>query len=256
VAEQSTGGYVPPRFTVVWRGYDRGEVDTFIRRLVAETLVGNDFSRAGTEVASALRSLHSSVVDIRNQAEDEAARLRREAEEHAAHVRAEADAEVQRRRADLEHLTVARRLEAEADAERTTAAARARLAEAEQMLQEATVTSDEKVREADEYLLHTQQRSEAEARARATAVVEEVQADLARLVRERDTVRAQLDHLRRAIAEAIGDAASRPLDLTDEVTRAPESSGDGDGPLTPAPANGADASAREDPPVFPRPNPF
>jgi DivIVA domain-containing protein len=213
------------RFTVTKRGYDSAEVDTFLAWLANELRNDDDFDRAGTEVATALRRLHRSVLDIQSVAEEEAEelrtrtvadveRMRMEADQYAREVREAVDEEVQRRRDALTTEAAALRANTEAEYEALTATTRERLAEAEQILSEAEEHSRRTRAEADEYLESVTVLAERSARARAVTAVQELRDDMARLVYERETVRAQLRQLRTAIANAIETAAGGEVDLT------------------------------------------
>lgn len=153
------------------------------------TAEGDDFQRLGTEVADVLRTAHSSVAQLRHEAEVEAAVIRQRADREVADLRrnAEVEAAVLREgaerdaaalKADAE--TYAWRLRAEADeyaarvhvdtdrdaTERAAAAALA-LDQAEHRLHEARIAADALLAEADQ---------------RATAIVRE--AEVAALARK------------------------------------------------------------------------
>jgi DivIVA domain-containing protein len=235
----------PASFSLAWRGYDRAEVDAFVAELARRLREHDDFQRAGTEVASALRSLHGSVLEIRGQAENEAHQILADAEEQARTERAAAEVDAraalvgaeeqaQRIRSEAETAVAALRVEAEdharrarSDAEAMFTEARERYAEAERLLQEAVQACDTKRAEADRYAEAIRQNAVTSARGHALAAVQDLRDDLARLVRERDVVRQQLQELREAIATAIATAATRSVDLTEgdpeQVDRPPGS---------------------------------
>jgi DivIVA domain-containing protein len=220
-------------FSPAWRGYDRAEVDAFVAEVARRLREHDDFQRAGTEVASALRSLHGSVLEIRNGAEDEARRILAAAEEQARDERAAAEVDAraalaaaeeqaQRIRSEAETAVAALRVEAEdharrsrSDADAMHTEARERHAEAERLLREAVQACDATRGEADRYAEGIRQSAAASARAHALAALQDVRDDLARLVRERDVVRQQLQELREAIATVIATAATRSVDLTE-----------------------------------------
>lgn len=221
-------------FAITWRGYDREQVDAFVDEIARRIQEHDDFQRAGTEVASALRALHGSVLDIRSEAEQEARRLIAEAEEQARRERADADDYARAMRVDAEEQAQQIRREGEAqvaalrsdaevqawrvrgEADQARAEADERLTEAEALLAEANRAMEAKRSEADQYLTLVLAAAGADARAHALAAVQDLRDDLARLVSERDLVRTQLRQLRDAIAETIGQAATRSVDLTDE----------------------------------------
>jgi DivIVA domain-containing protein len=215
------------RFTVTRRGYDSAEVDTFLAWLANELRNDDDFDRAGTEVATALRRLHRSVLDIqsvaeeeadslRTQTSEEADRIRAEADDYASQVRAAADQEVRQHRERIASEAAALRTTAEAENAALTAATREALTEAQRILTEAEERSRTVRAEADAYLESATVLAERSARARAVAAVQDLRDDLARLVYERETVRTQLRQLRTAIASAIEMAAGGEVDLTQE----------------------------------------
>jgi DivIVA domain-containing protein len=204
------------RFSIARRGYDSSEVDTFLAWLANELRTDDDFDRAGTEVATALRRMHRSVLDIQSAAEEEAAAIREAAERYATETRGEADRE---RHELLEELAAAAaRAHAEAESERDaiTKAAREHLTDAQRILVEAEAESQRLRSDADAYLESVNVLAERSARERAAAALHEMRDDLARLVYERETVRANLRQLRIAIANAIEPADESELDLTAE----------------------------------------
>ena len=83
-------------FSRAWRGYDRSEVDDFLKGVAAaqaeappgptDTVTGaghDDFDRLGEEVAAVLRQVHESVATLGHRAEADAALLRQNAEGEA-----------------------------------------------------------------------------------------------------------------------------------------------------------------------------
>lgn len=226
------------RFTVTRRGYDSAEVDTFLAWLANELRNDDDFDRAGTEVATALRRLHRSVLDIQSVAEEEAdslrartseeaERVRAEADQYATEVRAAADEEVRQHRERVASEAAALRTTAEAENAALTAATREALTEAQRILSEAEERSRTARAEADAYLESAVVLAERSARARAVAAVQDLRDDLARLVYERETVRTQLRQLRTAIASAIEMAAGGEVDLTQDEPDTDNGSRDG-----------------------------
>jgi DivIVA domain-containing protein len=204
------------RFTATRRGYDTGEVDTFLAWLANELRTADDFDRAGTEVATALRRLHRSVLDIQGVAEDEASQLRRDADAYAADVRAEAEADAKRMRDEAEAEAATIRADAEAEREAFTSAAREHLAHAQRVLADADADSRTQRAEADAYLESVNVLAERSARDKASAALRDLRDDLARLVYERETVRGQLRQLRASIASVIESATE--ADDTDAGT--------------------------------------
>jgi DivIVA domain-containing protein len=226
------------RFTIARRGYEPVEVEAFLATLAAQMQSENDFMRAGSEVAYALRTLHQSVVDIQRSAELDAARVRAEAEQEAERVRSEADRDIEvlrteslsyadqlrvvvereaqekRDRADAE--IAERRATVTAECESLERRTQQRLAETEQLLIEAEQTIQQKQDEANEYLASVAATAERVARARAVTAVQDLRSDLARLAQERDRVAEQLRLLREAIAGAIELAAVGVVELTNE----------------------------------------
>ncbi|MET0804649.1 MAG: DivIVA domain-containing protein [Acidimicrobiales bacterium] len=95
-------------FRRAWRGYDRSEVDDFLKGVAAAqaeppsgptdpvTDVGHDdFERLGEGVAAVLRQIHESMATLRHQAEADAALLRQNAEGEADLLRQAAESDRQ-----------------------------------------------------------------------------------------------------------------------------------------------------------------
>ena len=95
-------------FRRAWRGYDRSEVDDFLKGVAAAqaeppsgptdpvTDVGHDdFERLGEGVAAVLRQIHESIATLRHQAEADAALLRQNAEGEADLLRLAAESDRQ-----------------------------------------------------------------------------------------------------------------------------------------------------------------
>ena len=95
-------------FSRAWRGYDRSEVDDFLKGVAAaqaeapsgptDAVTGaghDDFERLGEEVAAVLRQVHESVATLRHQAEADAALLRQNAEGEADRLRQAAESDRQ-----------------------------------------------------------------------------------------------------------------------------------------------------------------
>lgn len=94
-------------FFIEFRGYDRAEVDQFLRevadefRALSHPLANDDFDALGREVAGVLRAAHEAAELMKSEAFAEAARIRQDAELHRLEV-----ASVDRVRSDEELLVL------------------------------------------------------------------------------------------------------------------------------------------------------
>lgn len=157
-------------FPIVRRGYDRDEVDSFLRRVAqnyrealerareAEALVqqalaepprGEAFEDLGGRVAAILRSASDVAEGIKAEAEEEAAAIRQEAHAAAEHVRREAAehlAEAERVRAAAEQEAERVLAEARSEGIELVAAARERAAEVKQLSEQRASTLERATR--------------------------------------------------------------------------------------------------------------
>lgn len=175
---------------------------------------GDDFQRLGTEVADVLRTAHSSVaqlrheaeveaavirqradreiVDLRRNAEVEAALVREGAERDAAALKADAESHAWRLRAEADEYAARVHVDTDRDATERTAAAALALDQAEHRLHEARIAADAMLADADQ---------------RATAIVRE--AEVAALARKAE--------LEAQSAKADAEARIRREDLLAEA---------------------------------------
>jgi DivIVA domain-containing protein len=112
-------------FTTTLRGYDRDEVDAFIKNVqVALKEVERQrserlYTHMGEEIGNLLQHAKDSAEEIKQEAESDAARMRADAETDAARKRDEAQADAHTMRADAQADASNMRTEAEADAAST-----------------------------------------------------------------------------------------------------------------------------------------
>jgi len=175
-------------FPVTLRGYERGAVDAYVRR-VAE--------RVGGEVGEILKRAHAT-------AEDVTSKSRAEAEERLRSSREESEATLRSARSEAEQTLSSAR----ADSERTLSSARA---EAEQ-----TVTSARA--EAEEMLSGARATAE-ELRGRARADVEEILAEGRKRVKELDADADRVWAERRRIVEDVRYLAGQLSALAESASK-------------------------------------
>ena len=212
-------------FPVAVRGYERGTVDAYVRRVnraIAELKVSasptaavrHAIDQAEGKVEGLLRSAREAAEQITTSA-------REEAEENADRLKAEAvkfvvdtNAEVDRLKSEADELTA----KARADAEATQAKAKAEAseiltgakAEAQETLASSQAEADERRRRLEEELAGLQE--EAETRLR------EIKADTQAVWRERDQM---LDGIR-AMANDLGDIAKASVARLQPQPASPE----------------------------------
>lgn len=116
-------------FLITLRGYDKDEVQAFLRavaadyrgvldtsRIPAPATTGNPFESLGEEVGTVLKVARESANALRQKAEDEAAATRRRAEEESAALRNAASAAAKRLTEEAERHAIEVRASAERDA--------------------------------------------------------------------------------------------------------------------------------------------
>ncbi len=211
-------------FSLVRRGFDPDEVNTFLHEVaatLAEALTGvdppadepvgepaaavagtgtvrgeDDFGRLGEEVATILRQAHESVAELRHRAEADAALIRHTAEEEAAALLRRADADRQAAAVELEAArTEATRVLAEV-ARQTDAAADSAAALANQRTREVIDAGRQEARGAV-----TVQRN---VRGRLEDVRDDIAHALNRLIEEDQDLFAEID-----LTDATLEAAAR-----------------------------------------------
>ena len=149
-------------FAVALRGYDRDEVDSYLRSLAEEHRRLNDeLSSARRGSAKPYHGLGADMGDLLQHAKDAADQLTRAAEEEAARTRAEAEAAATATRDEADTAAATIREQAEADAAGTR--------------EQAEREADRRVEEASERVLRLKE-TETEARARLAAVRAEITA--------------------------------------------------------------------------------
>jgi cell division initiation protein len=110
--EELVPEYIEGRdFSTSLRGYDKGEVDSFLSSIAAEI---RDYQRANSE--RLYQNLGEEMGSLLQHAKDSSDAMRKEAEEDAAAIRHTAESDAQRTRADAEHKSSDIRAAAEADA--------------------------------------------------------------------------------------------------------------------------------------------
>lgn len=235
--DAETGG-----FDVVLRGYDRHQVEDYIRRVELAlgdadrihredgeriTALEEELGRLQLSLAEAQRRASgqpdpASLVGERlatmlRLAEEEAEQIVAQARERAERSHAERSAELARREAAVASASEAAnrtRMEAQQDAEALRSKAKQ---DADALLKSARQQADELLASAREEADQRRQTAEEditilhdEARARERDRVAEAEAQLAELSRQRDTIAGQLEDLRRKLSEAM-----RPLGTGD-----------------------------------------
>lgn len=116
-------------FLITLRGYDKDEVQAFLRAVAADyrgvvesartpapVTTGNPFESLGEEVGTVLKVARESANALRQKAEDEAAATRRRAEEESAALRNAASAAAKRLTEEAERHAIEVRASAERDA--------------------------------------------------------------------------------------------------------------------------------------------
>jgi DivIVA domain-containing protein len=133
-------------FGTALRGYDRDEVDIFLRRVADELRESQKlrserlYENLGDEIGTLLQHAKDNADAMTKQAEEDSARIRADAEaasremradaeRDAAATRAQADGDAQRMRADAEQDAATTRREADQDATQRIREAEARVAE-------------------------------------------------------------------------------------------------------------------------------
>ena len=214
------------RFSHAVRGYDRHEVDEFMRELAdwlaaggddeASAEVRSELERIGEQTGAILTEAHAAAEAIREDASAEARQhlvdanvtaesLRASAGEYAEEAREDADAYARRTRAEADSYADTVRAEADEYAEATQTAANAA---AEEMRAEATRDAERIVADAN----------------RRRSDVESVISDLER---RRDAVVAELDRLASGIAGTATEHRSERRDADGERKSAAEGMDEG-----------------------------
>lgn len=109
-------------FTTTLRGYDRDEVDVFIKNVQAALKEAERqrsdrlYAHMGEEIGNLLQHAKDSAEEMKKEAEADAARMRADAETDAARMRDEAQADAHTMRADAQADAKNMRVEAESDA--------------------------------------------------------------------------------------------------------------------------------------------
>jgi DivIVA domain-containing protein len=248
--------YVPEdilntRFPVSMRGYDRGAVDAYrkrVNRVIAEMKVsGSPRAAVRHALEQAGQQVHGLLQSARETAEEITASARREAEESTARAKAEAaelvvgaSTEADRVRAEANDLMANTKTEAEAlvpkakvDADGIRASA---TTEAENITERSRMEADERLKQLEETLALL--RDEAETR------MSEIQADTEGVWEERRRLLDDIRGVAGGLVDLVDAAAARLPQLeqsepSEETTQA--ESGDG---TAPAPDFGSDQSTR------------
>ena len=109
-------------FTTTLRGYDRDEVDAFIKNVQVALKEAERqrserlYAHMGEEIGNLLQHAQDSAEEMKKEAESDAARMRADADTAAARMRDEAQADAHTMRADAQADAKNMRAEAEADA--------------------------------------------------------------------------------------------------------------------------------------------
>jgi DivIVA domain-containing protein len=192
-------------FGMTLRGYDRDEVDIFLRRVADEL---RESQRLRSE--KLYENLGDEIGALLQHAKDNADAMRKEAEEESARIRAEAEASSREMRAEAESAATEKRAEADMDAQRMRSDAE----------RDAANTRDEANRDA------TQRIDEADGKvARLQEAEDQLRAKLALLRADLEGLTDQLRRLEHPAEEIRIDDTQQAISLEPEPQPEPETAG-------------------------------